>query len=234
MWLHVDAAYAGPAAILPELRPLFDGWERADSIVLNPHKWLFTPLCSSLLYVRHPERVRDAFSLVPEYLRTDVGADPGDTGDAPPDFMNYGVQLGRPFRALPLWFVLSTFGREGLQARIRDQIAMAAELAERIDTHPDFERLAPTPFSTLCFRYRPGAGRGTSDGTDLPEVREDQWADANEAIMRRVNAGGHAFLSHTRLRGRLTLRFAIGNLRTTREDLRVAWEAIERAAATID
>lgn len=231
MWLHVDAAYAGPAAMLSELRPLFEGWERADSIVLNPHKWLFTPLCSSLLYTRHPETLREAFSLVPEYLRSDVGTTPQDTGEAPPDFMNYGVQLGRPFRALPLWFVLSTFGREGIEARLRDQIAMAAELAARIDAHPDFERLAPTPFSTICFRHRPGAGPRTGNGTDLPEVEVDEWSDVNEEIMRRVNASGRAFLSHTRLRGRFALRFAIGNIRTTRDDLDITWTEIEHDAA---
>jgi aromatic-L-amino-acid decarboxylase len=231
LWLHVDAAYAGPAAMLDELRPLFAGWERADSVVLNPHKWLFTPMCSSLLYTRRPDALREAFSLVPEYLRTDVG-----TGDAapgtglPPDYMNYGVQLGRPFRSLTLWFVLSTYGRRGLERRLRDHIEVTSAMAKWVDEHPDFERLAPTPFSVVCFRYRPGAGVGASDGTQLNEVDEDPHAAANEAIMAAVNANGHTFLSHTRLRGRLALRFAIGNLRTTEADVRSAWEEVLRAA----
>jgi aromatic-L-amino-acid decarboxylase len=233
MWLHVDAAYAGPAAIVPELRPAFSGWEDADSIVMNPHKWLFTPMCSSLFYTRRPETIREAFSLVPEYLRTDVGATPQDSGEAPPDFMNYGIQLGRPFRALPLWFVLSTYGRRGLEARLREHVAMAAELADRIDAHPDFERLAPTPFSVVCFRHRPGAGAGTTDGRELQPVEHDEWASTNEAILAAVNAGDQTFLSHTRLRGRLTLRIAIGNLGTSRDDLEVAWREIERAASEI-
>jgi len=233
IWLHVDAAYAGPAAMMPELRPHFDGWQHADSVVLNPHKWLFTPMCSSLLYTHHPDTVREAFSLVPEYLRSDVGATSEDTESLPPDYMNYGIQLGRPFRALTLWFVLSTYGREGLESRLRDHVEMTAELAGWIDAHPDFERLAPNPFSAVCFRYRRAAGPDTGDGVQLDSVQEDEWASDNESIMARVNAGGRAFLSHTRLRGRLTLRLAIGNLRTERDDLRVAWDEITRAAAAL-
>lgn len=230
LWLHVDAAYAGPAAMVPELRPLFAGWERADSLVLNPHKWLFTPMCSSVLWCRRPETLRAAFSLVPEYLRGDVGDARG--GNEPVDYMNYGIQLGRPFRALRLWMVLSTYGRRRIEAVLRDHVAWARELASRIDAHPDFERLAPTPFSTVCFRYRPDAGE-TGDGTMLGPVNEDPWADANERIMAAVNAEGETFLSHARLRGRLTLRLSIGNLRTRRADVERGWDAIERAASAL-
>lgn len=231
LWLHVDAAYAGAAAILPELRPLFAGWERADSVVINPHKWLFTPMCCSLLYCRRPRALRAAFSLVPEYLRTDVADDRTSVAaaeDLPVDFMNYGIQLGRPFRALKLWLVLRAYGRRGIEARLRHHVELARDLAARIDRHPDFERLAPTPFSTVCFRYRPAAGPETGDGSELPAVEEDPWADANERLMAAVNAAGETFLSHTRLRGRFTLRLAIGNLRTEEEDVRAAWSALQR------
>lgn len=228
LWLHVDAAYGGSAALLPEKRGLFAGWERADSVVVNPHKWLFTPMCCSLLYSRRPDMLREAFSVVPEYLRSDIGDSRGDgLDDMPLDYMNYGVQLGRPFRALTLWMVLSTYGRQTMQRLLRDHIDWVAELATMIDAHDDFERLAPTPLSTVCFRYRPGAGP-TDEGCDLEQVDEDEWAAANEELLARVNADGTTFLSHTRLRGRLTLRLAVGNLRTTRADVQEAWQVIQR------
>ncbi|MFW6198258.1 MAG: pyridoxal phosphate-dependent decarboxylase family protein, partial [Acidobacteriota bacterium] len=237
LWLHVDAAYAGSAAIVPEKRPLLEGWERADSLVVNPHKWLFTPVGCSVLYTRRPETLRQAFRLVPEYLRSDVGdtrrGEP-DGGDEevtlPVDFMDFGIQLGRPFRALKLWMVFRAFGRRGLTERIRAHLGMAAELAARIDADPDFERLAPTPFSTLCFRCRPGVGGDTGDGTDLDGVADDEWARLNEDLLERVNREGDVFLSHTRLRGRLALRLAIGNLRTTPDDVDVAWQTLRRTA----
>jgi len=233
IWLHVDAAYGGSAALLPEKRELFNGWEQADSVVVNPHKWLFTPMCCSLLYCRRPEMLREAFSLVPEYLRSDVGDSRGDGGeDMPLDYMNYGVQLGRPFRALTLWMVLSTYGRETMMQLLRAHMDWVAELAAMIDAHGDFERLAPTPFSTVCFRYRPGAGT-TDEGCALEPVDEDAWAEANEQLMARVNADGTTFLSHTRLRGRLTLRLAVGNVRTTRADVQEAWRLIQQFAAEL-
>ena len=234
LWLHVDAAYGGAAAVVPDMRPRFRGWERADSIVVNPHKWLFTPMCCSVLYTRRPDDLRAAFSLVPEYLRSDVGDDrseaQGDDADglgaAPIDFMNYGIQLGRPFRALKLWMVMNAYGRAGIEQRLRHHMELAARFASWVDEHPDFERLAPTPLSTVCFRYRPGAGRGTGDGTDLAPVPQDPHAAANEELMARVNRGGQIFLSHTRLRGRLALRLAIGNLRTTAADVQHAWQTL--------
>ncbi len=204
LWLHVDAAYAGPAAILPEKRPLFAGWERADSIVVNAHKWLFTPLDLSAFYTRRPEILRRAFCLTPEYLRT--AEDPRAV-----NLMDYGVPLGRRFRALKLWFVLRRMGRQGVIEALRSHIAWAQELAAWIEADPRFQRVAPVPFSVVCFRLR---------GDD----------ERNRRLLERVNAGGKFFLSHTELGGRYVLRLAIGNLGTTREDVRRAWEAVRRAA----
>lgn len=238
LWLHVDAAYGGAVAIVAEKRPLLNGWERADSIVINPHKWLFTPMSCSVLYTRRPDDLRAAFSLVPEYLRSDVGNDRGEPAAEsddyePIDYMNYGVQLGRPFRALKLWMVLCAFGRTGIERSLRHHLALAARFAAWIDDHDDFERLAPTPLSVVCFRFRPGAGKHTGDGTRLAGVDDDPHAADNEALMAAVNHSGETFLSHTRLRGRLTLRLAIGNLRTTEADLHVAWACLRRQAARL-
>ncbi len=212
LWLHVDAAYAGPAAALPEFRPLFRGWERADSVVLNPHKWLFTPIDCSALYCREPDRLRAVFSLTPEYLRTAEGGERRD-------LMDYGVSLGRRFRALKLWLVLRYFGAEGIRSRLRHQIRIARELAGRVDEEKGWERVAPTPFSTVVFRWTP-------DGVS------DEAADAaNREILERVNASGEAFLSHTVLNGRYCLRVAVGNLRTTRVRLERVWTLLREAAA---
>jgi aromatic-L-amino-acid decarboxylase len=210
LWLHVDAAYAGNAAVCPEYRALLAGWERADSIVFNPHKWLFTPVDCSLLYVRDVEELRAAFSLVPEYLRT---PEQGVT-----NLMDYGIQLGRRFRSLKLWMVIRAFGAEGIRERIRLHCALGREFAERVRNAPGFEVVAPVPFSTVCFRAMP------------PGTPEEQDA-ANERILGRVNESGEVFLSHTKLRGRFVLRLAIGNLRTTRAHVELAWVLIREAAA---
>jgi aromatic-L-amino-acid decarboxylase len=213
MWLHVDAAYAGPVALLPDRRGPFMGWERADSIVINPHKWLFTPLDASLLLTRRMPVLRDAFSLVPEYLRTLDRATPVH------DYNEYTPQLGRRFRALKLWIQMRWFGLDGLRARIAQHLAMAQTFAGWVDADPDWERLAPVPFSTVCFRWNP-AGGATETALDA----------ANAQIMDTVNRGGEVFLSHTRLDGRFTIRVAIGNLRTEPAHLERAW-ALLRAAA---
>ena len=214
IWLHVDAAYAGAVALLPERRAPFEGWQRADSIVVNPHKWLFTPVDASLLLTRRLDQLAAAFSLHPEYLRTLDRATPVR------DFTDFTPQLGRRMRALKLWIELRWFGLEGLRRRIRRHIELAQELADTVDADPDWERLAPAPFSTVCLRWRPA---------HLAEAALD---DANAAIMDAVNRSGEVFLSHTRLGGRFTIRVAIGNLRTERRHVDRAWELLREAART--
>jgi aromatic-L-amino-acid decarboxylase len=203
VWLHVDAAYAGSAAICPELRPLFAGWERADSIVVNPHKWLATPMDCSALWTRRPEAFRDAFSLVPEYLRV---------AEEVVSLSEVSLPLGRRFRALKLWTVLRCLGRDGLQAMIREHVRLAELFESWVRAEPGWELAAPRGFSLVCFRR---------DGSD----------EENEALLARVNARGRVFLSHTRLDGRYVLRLAVGNRRTTEDDVRLAWDEL-RAAAT--
>jgi aromatic-L-amino-acid decarboxylase len=221
LWLHVDAAYAGVVAILPERRVPFAGWERADSIVVNPHKWLFTPLDASLLLTRRMTDLRAAFSLVPEYLRTLDRVAPVR------DYNEYTPQLGRRFRALKLWVQLRWFGLDGLRRRIERHLELAEDLAGAIAADPDWEVLAPVPFSTICFRWRPAE---LADRTDAPGVAE--FLDtANAAIMDNVNRGGEVFLSHTRLRERFTIRVAIGNLRTEARHVERAWALLRAAAA---
>ena len=224
LWLHVDAAYAGVVAILPERRAAFDGWERADSIVVNPHKWLFTPLDCSLYLTRRPEAARAAFSLVPEYLRT------RDQEVPVHDFNEYTPQLGRRFRALKMWFILRYFGLEGLRRRIAAHIELAQAFASLVDAEADAERLAAVPFSTVCFRWRPArlAGR---EGEPAVAAYLDRL---NERLMRRLNDSGELFLSHTVLGGRLTLRLAIGNVRTEARHVARAWELIRELGAGLD
>ena len=215
LWLHVDAAYAGVVAMLPERRAPFAGWERADSIVVNPHKWLFTPLDASLLLTRRMPDLRAAFSLVPEYLRT------LDRETPVRDYNEYTPQLGRRFRALKIWIQLRWFGLEGLRRRIARHLELAETFASWVDADPDWERLAPVPFSTVCFRWNPGA-----------RSLEDAELDArNAAIMDAVNRTGEVFLSHTRLTGRFTIRLAIGNLRTQERHVEQAWALLREAAA---
>ena len=220
LWLHVDAAYAGSAAILPEMKWILDGCERADSIVMNPHKWLFVPVDLSALYCRRMDVLRNAFSLVPEYLRT------SEKKDEVHNFMDYGPQLGRRFRALKLWFVMRYFGTEGLVARIRHHLELAREFARWVDASPDFERLAPVPFSTVCFRAYPHEWQTAGDAEPDVEARLDSL---NERVMEEVNREGKVYLSHTKLGGKLTLRLAIGNIRTTIEHVRLAWEQLATA-----
>jgi aromatic-L-amino-acid decarboxylase len=212
MWLHVDAAYAGVAAMLPEHAHILAGADRADSLVVNPHKWLFTPFDLSAFFCRRMDVVRQAFSLTPEYLRTP---------DAARNLMDTGVQLGRRFRSLKLWMILRYFGAEGVRERLRYHIGLAQQFASWVDAHPDFERLAPSPFSVVCFRARPGG----------QEREEEALAGLNEAILRRVNDSGEIFISHTVLQGRFTLRVAIGNLQTTERHVARAWELIREALA---
>jgi aromatic-L-amino-acid decarboxylase len=209
IWLHVDAAYAGVMAIVPEWRHVLAGADRADSLVVNPHKWLFTPFDLSAFYCRRMDVVRAAFALTPEYLQT------ADSGAAR-NLMDTGIQLGRRFRSLKLWMILRSYGARALRERLAEHIRLAAELAERIDAHPDFERLAPVPFSVVCFRWNP---TGAS-------LTDEQLNAANAKLLDLVNASGEVFLSHTKLNGRLTLRVAIGHLKTTTRHVDRAWDLL--------
>ncbi|HEY9284095.1 MAG TPA: pyridoxal-dependent decarboxylase [Pyrinomonadaceae bacterium] len=223
LWLHVDAAYAGSAAVVPELRHVLAGAERADSLTLNPHKWLFTPFDLSVLYTRRMDLLHRAFSLVPEYLRTlDAGR------EAVRNHSEYGVQLGRRFRALKLWMIIRYFGRDGLAARIREHCRLARLFASWVEDAPGWELLAPVPLSLVCFRAAP-ARDGEPDGERA--ARLDQL---NEQIMHAVNATGEAFLSHTKLHDRFTLRLAVGNIRTTEAHVARAWRLLQDACRRLD
>ncbi len=219
VWLHVDAAYGGMLAICEEHRAILDGVERADSFVTNPHKWLFTPIDCSVLFLRDVGTLTRAFSLVPEYLTTD---DEGVT-----DFMDWGVQLGRRFRALKLWLVLRYFGSEGLAERIRTHVQQAQQVARWVDEHPDLERVAEVPMSTVCFRAAP-RDLDVAGFEDEDDPREAALDRLNRALLAGINASGTALLSHTVLDDRYVLRLATGNLRTTSEHLAATQELIGR------
>lgn len=210
-WVHVDAAYGGPAAILSELRPLFRGWEEADSVVINPHKWLFTPVDCSLLYCRRPEFLVRAFSIVPEYLKG------RETGQAR-DLMDYGVALGRRFRSLKLWFVLRWLGREGIEARLREHLRLARLFAGWVEADAGWSLAAPVPLALVCFRATPAS------------VGDEETDALNQRILDRVNASGEALLTHTKLGDRLVLRLSVGNLKTTEAHVARAWELLREAA----
>ncbi|HEY6046936.1 MAG TPA: pyridoxal-dependent decarboxylase [Pyrinomonadaceae bacterium] len=213
IWLHVDAAYAGPAAIVPEMRDTLNGCHRADSLVLNPHKWLFTPFDLSVLYCRHLDLLRRAFALVPEYLRTPEQEQVRSGSD-------YGVQLGRRFRALKLWMIIRYFGREGLADRIREHCRLARLFASWVEASSDWELSAPVPFALVCFRAVP------EKPGESGEQRTKRLDDLNEAVMHAVNASGRAFLSHTKLNNELVLRLSIGNIRTTETHVRAVWDLL--------
>ena len=202
MWLHIDAAYAGTAAVLPEYRYILEGSERAHSLVVNPHKWMLTPIDLSVFSSRRPDILRRAFSLVPEYLR--ASEDPRAH-----HLMDYGVPLGHRFRALKFWFVLRYFGLEGVRQIVRSHICDGSKFASWVDADARFERVAPVPFSVVCFRKK---------GSD----------EENHALLDAVNASGKIFISHTELNGNTCLRVAIGNLGTTEQDLRRSWESDHR------
>ncbi len=205
VWLHVDAAYAGSAMVCPELRWAFEGVDRADSLVVNAHKWMLVPVDCSLLWSRRPEALRAAFSLVPEYLRTNEEVE---------SIAEYGLALGRRFRSLKLWAVLRCYGRDGLQHMIREHVRLAELFEGLVRAEPGWEISARRHFSLVCFRR---------DGSD----------EENEALLERVNASGEAFLSHTKLGGRYVLRLAIGQERTGEDDVRLAWDVLQREAAAL-
>ncbi|MDQ3175554.1 MAG: pyridoxal-dependent decarboxylase [Acidobacteriota bacterium] len=215
MWLHVDAAYAGSAAVVPELRYILDGCERADSVAVNPHKWLFTPFDLSVLYCRHMDLLQRAFSLVPEYLRTPEQERVRNGSD-------YGIQLGRRFRALKLWMIIRYFGHQGLASRIREHCRLAKLFTSWVEESPDWELMAPVPLSLVCFRACPQV-----DAVDEGS-RNARWDALNEEVMHAVNRTGKAFLSHTRLNDKLTLRLSIGNIRTAERHVRQVWELLNQ------
>ncbi len=218
IWLHVDAAYGGAAAMLPSHAHVLDGAERGDSLVINPHKWLFTPFDLSAFFCRRMDLVRETFSLTPDYLRT--------TEPEARNLMDTGIQLGRRFRALKLWMVLRSYGARGIRTHLDRHLQLARLFAQWVDDHPDFERVAPVPFSVVCFRWRPA--NTALSGSDLDA--------ANEQLVDAVNQTGHVFLSHTRLRGVVVIRLAIGHLRTQEADIRRAWQLVvdhaDKGAAT--
>ena len=216
LWLHVDAAWAGTAAVCPEERGPFSGWERADSIVVNPHKWMATPMDCSVLFVRDPDLLRAAFSLVPEYLKTRENSHPAKV-----DLMDFGVQLGRRFRALKLWFVLRAFGAEGLREHLRRHLRWGRELAKKVDDDSQFELAAPAPWSVVCLRAL------------FPGARPEAEDDFNQEILESVNQRGDVFLSHTKLHGRYVIRVAVSNLRTDKDRVDLAWSQIQEEATRL-
>jgi aromatic-L-amino-acid/L-tryptophan decarboxylase len=212
LWLHVDAAYGGAAGLVEETRPLLDGCEQADSLVFNPHKWLFTPVDCSLLYTARPDVLREVFALVPFYLTTDESE--------AVNLMDYGLALGRRFRALKLWMVIRAYGREGLAELVSGHIALARRLAEVVAAEPGWELMAPVPFSTVCFRAHP---EGVDD--------EDELDRLNAGIVERVNRSGVALVSHTKVKGRYAVRVAIGNAASEWEHLQRMWDELRAGLA---
>jgi aromatic-L-amino-acid/L-tryptophan decarboxylase len=215
VWMHVDASYAGAAAIVPELRYLFDGVEHADSFVFNPHKWMLVNFDCSAYFVRDREALLRTFQVTPEYLRTAADAEVVN-------FRDWGIQLGRRFRALKLWFVIRSYGINGLQAMIRKHVALARELADWVRASSNFELMAPAPLGLVCFRYRPR-------NSPVDEQRLDEM---NQDLLGRVNATGRVHLTHTRLGGRYVIRMAIGQRQTERQHVEEAWRLLLEAAAT--
>ncbi len=207
IWLHVDAAYAGTAAMLPEMQWILEGIEKADSIVINPHKWMFTPIDYSLFFTKKPDVLKRAFSLSAEYLQS--------AGDEVTDFMDYGIQLGRRFRSLKPWFIIRYFGVEGLQNRIREHIRLAKMFAKWIEESDDFEIMAPANLGVVCFRAILNKNKS-----------ENELNTFNEYLLSKINKSGKLFLSHTKLNGKYILRISISGLRTQEEHIKKAWELI--------
>jgi len=220
MWLHIDGAYGAGFAILPENKSLTGGWREADSIVVNPHKSLFVPLDFSVLYVRNLERLRNVFTLVPEYLR-------GDTVEAQKNYMDYGIQLGRRFRALKAWMIFRSFGREGIAARLREHIRLANLFANWIKEDDRFELTAPVSMGVVCFRWLGSSRRAVPTN----ETRIDQL---NSEIVENINARGRAYLTQTKLRGRTVMRIGLGNVLTTENHLHKAWEIVQETASELN
>lgn len=216
LWLHVDAAHAGSAAILPEVRSILSGVEDADSVVINPHKWLFIPIDFSVLYTSKPDIIKKAFSIVPEYLKTDEES-------KVINYMDYGIQLGRRFRSLKFWFTIRYFGVEGLQKIIREHLRLGELFADFIDRHPNFERLAPTPLSTICFR-----------AVSRKNLNNEELNIFNKKLLDEINNSGKLFLSHTKLNDKFTIRLTISGIRTTEKHVISAWKLIQTKFELLD
>jgi len=231
IWLHVDAAYGGGFAMVPEYEWIRKGWELADSIVINPHKTVFVPLDFSVLYVRDLERLRRVFSLVPEYLR-------GDTVETEKNYMDYGIQLGRRFRALKAWVIWRSLGRMGVVVRLREQIRLANLLVDWIKKDNRFELSAQPSMGVVCFRFigrdgppgRPFSARPAAAPHHNEQPNEAELDQLNSDMVERINASGRAYLTHTKLRGRTVMRIGLGNVLTTEEHLRKGWAIIQETA----
>ena len=208
LWLHIDSAYAGVTAMIPEMKWITKGWDRADSLVINPHKWMFTPMDLSVYFTRKPDILKRAFSLSAEYLKTNQDSEVEN-------LMDYGIQLGRRFRSLKLWFIIRYFGVDGLAERIKNHIKLAQEFKDWIESEEEFELMAPTPFSTVCFRFNPG------------NLSEDKLNKVNEDILEKINQSEKLFLSHTKLNGKFVIRLTIGSIRHERRHIVQAWEIIK-------
>ncbi|MBK7630902.1 MAG: amino acid decarboxylase [Ignavibacteriales bacterium] len=208
LWLHIDSAYAGVTAMIPEMKWITKGWDRADSLVINPHKWMFTPMDLSVFFTRKPDILKRAFSLSAEYLKT-------NKDNEVENLMDYGIQLGRRFRSLKLWFIIKYFGVNGLAERIKYHINLANELKSWIEAEKEFELMAPVPFSTVCFRYNP------------KNKSENELNVLNEKLLEKINQSGRLFLSHTKLNGNFVIRLTIGSIRHEKRHVKNAWELIK-------
>lgn len=214
LWFHIDAAHAGPVAILESRRHLFDGWQKADSITVNPHKWMFLSIDTSVLFLRQRRYLREAFSLTPDYLRTSYD-------EQVTNYYDYGLTLGRRFKALKLWANIRYFGRRGYERIIGRHLEMAQRLRARMEQEPGFELMAPAPLSTLCFRYVP---------PDTPALAPEAIDALNERLLDAINRSGKVFLTPTRLNGRFTIRLVIASLWVEEKTVDIAWEAIRKCA----
>src|SRR5436190_11347357 len=227
VWLHIDGAYGGGFAMLPEFKWLTAGWTNADSIVINPHKTLFVPLDFSVLYLRDIERLRNVFTLVPEYLR-------GDTVAAEKNYMDFGIQLGRRFRALKAWMVFRSFGRTGMVARMREPLRLAKLFGKWIAADKRFELSAPVSMGVICFRWI-GSTTGFGDAGRGPAIAttEEELDALNSKIVEEINVSGEAYLTQTKLRGRNVMRIGLGNVLTTERHLSAAWKLIQKTARSL-
>lgn len=214
LWLHVDAAYAGTAAVLPEMRWLFEGAEYADSLVFNPHKWMLTNFDCSAYFVRDPGLLIRTFEVHPEYLKTGRDA-------VVKNYRDWGIQLGRRFRALKLWFVIRSYGAEGIRSMVREHLRLARLFRSWVEAHPSFEVLAPVNLSLVCFRWNDG------------QKKEMELSSLNKRLMDAVNASGKVFLTHTALNGRFALRLVVGQRTTEERHVRLAWELLTAEAAKL-